>query len=278
MSDQQKAQGEAPAIIGQADAAISAPGTDAPEGGPVLLDQRIQRRRKVRDRLLMLAALVAAAAMGAAVFAFVSDGSDGKQAGKDVPTPSATSSWSADRTTGSTTPTVVPTPREVEDGVPVGYPHTPEGAVSAIARFNDVFDPLTPDAAEKQGRVIAVPREKNLLGLGLRDSSERLRKKYQLPVDGESDDGTYYISTSRAYQISGASANRVTVWLLSDVEVSVRGVPRSYTEVTGSVLIWANGDWKLSVVEETTGTEPAKATPDTSEAAQAGWKTLVYAK
>lgn len=278
MSDQEKARGEALAAIGQVDAAISAPGAGVPEGGPTFLDQRIQHRRKVRDRLLMLAALVAAAAMGAAVFAFVSNGSDGKQSGEGGHKPSPAAATSAGPTTGSTTPTVLPTPRDIEDGVPVGYPHTPEGAVAAIAHFYDIFDPLTPDAAEKQGRVIAVPREKNLLGLGLRDSSEKLRKQQQLPVDGESDDSTYYTSTSRAYQIRGASAGRVTVWLLSDVEVSVRGVSRTHTEVTGSVMVWADGDWKLTQLREPAGTEPAEATPDTSEAAQAGWRTLVYEK
>lgn len=244
----------------------------------MFLDQRIQRRRKVRDRLLVLVAVVAAAAMGAAVFAFVSNGSDGKQAGTGDTKPSPTSSRPADPTTGTTTPTVLPTPRDVEDGVPMGFPHTREGAVSTLSHFYDVFDPLTPDAAEKQGRVIAVPREKNLLGLGLRDSSEKLRKSYQLPVDGESDDGTYYASTSRAYQVRGVSANRVTVWILSDVELSVRGVPRTYTQVTGNVMVWTDGDWKLSEVEETTGEQPAKATPDTPEAARAGWRTLVYEK
>ncbi|MES4904600.1 MULTISPECIES: hypothetical protein [unclassified Streptomyces] len=241
-------------------------------------DHHMQRRRRARNRLLMLAALVAAAAMGAAVFAFVSNGSDSKQAGKGDLKPSPTSSRSADPTTGTTTPTVLPTPRDVEDGVPVGYPHTREGAVSALSHFYDVFDPLTPDAAEKQGRVIAVPREQDLVGWGLRDSSERLRKSYQLSADGESDDGTYYASTSRAYQTRGVSANRVTVWILSDVELSIRGVPRTYTQVTGNVMIWTGGDWKLSEVKETAGEEPAKATPDTPEAARAGWRTLVYEK
>ncbi|MEU5608099.1 hypothetical protein AB0H03_04975 [Streptomyces sparsogenes] len=241
-------------------------------------DYHMQRRRRARNRLLMLAALVVAAAMGAAVFAFLSNGSDDKEAGKDDTKPTPTSSRSAGPTSGTTTPTVLPTPRDVKDGVPVGYPHTPEGAVSAIAHFNDVLDLFTPDAAEKQGRVIAAPREKDLLGLGLRDSTEKLRERHQLPADGESDDGTYYTSTSRAYQIKGVSANRVTVWLLSDVEVSVRGVSRTYTEVTGNVMVWANGDWKLSQLGEPAGKEPAEATPDTSEATKAGWRTLAYQK
>ncbi|MEU5032132.1 hypothetical protein [Streptomyces milbemycinicus] len=106
----------------------------------MFLDQRIQRRRKVRDRLLMLAALVVAAAMGAAVFAFVSDGSDGKQSGEGDHKPSPAAAKSAGPATGFTKPTVLPTPRDIEDGVPVGYPHTPEGAVAAIAHFNDVLD------------------------------------------------------------------------------------------------------------------------------------------
>lgn len=241
-------------------------------------DHHFQRRRRARNRLLMLAALVAAAAMGAAVFAFLSKGSDGKQVGKGDPKPSPTSSRSADPTTGTTTPTVLPTPRDVKDGVPVGYPHTSLGAVSALSHFYDVLDLFTPDAAEKQGRAIAVPREADFVALGMQKGSQKLREHYQLPVDGESDDGTYYASTSRAYQIRGAGANRVTVWLLTDVELSVRGVPRTYTQVTGSLMVWADDDWKLSELNEPAGEEPPNVTPDTPEAANAGWRALVYEK
>ncbi|WP_413106171.1 hypothetical protein [Streptomyces sp. Inha503] len=97
---------------------------------------------------------------------------------------------------------MLPNAKSVKDGVPVGYPRTLNGAISAAAHFYDILDPFDPAATEKQHRITAEPgKEKQISDDALRFSM-RLRNTAGLPLLGESDNANYYTLQSRAYRVS----------------------------------------------------------------------------
>ncbi|MFI9206474.1 hypothetical protein [Streptomyces sp. NPDC053048] len=238
-----------------------------------------QRRRAARRRLALLAAGVLVA--GAGITAFFVLGSDGSGSGdgRREAAPSA-SAPVAIPSGGSNTPTLLPKAKEVKEGVPVGYPHTLEGAISAAAHYTDANDLFTPDAAERQARVIAEPNMLGMIGSYARMSAQEARKSRGLPENGESDTANFYANQSRAYVIDSAEPDKVTVWLLVDSTISVKGVSENATAVRGAIMIWADGDWKMSF-DTLTGLpdkKPSPETPGSAKAVEAGWRGLSYEK
>ncbi|MGY0059365.1 hypothetical protein ACWY4P_22880 [Streptomyces sp. LZ34] len=238
-------------------------------------DHHFQRRRRARNRLLMLAALVAAATLGAATFAVLTRDSGSEKASSDQK--HSTSPPSSRPTSGSTEPDVLPNADAVKDGVPIGYPHTVKGAISAAAHFYDISDPFDPSAQEKLARITAVPGKEKELGDDAFRFAMALRSSAGLQPVGESDNANFYTAQSRAYRISAAKADKVVVWILTDTELSVRGVMKSETTVQTASLLWAEGDWKFTTHEDR-GKEPRPVVPDSSEAVREGWRTLAYEK
>ncbi|UQI49656.1 hypothetical protein M1P56_35280 (plasmid) [Streptomyces sp. HU2014] len=238
-----------------------------------------QRRRAARRRLALLATGILIG--GAGVTAFFVLGSDdaGSGVGQREAAPSA-SAPAAIPSGGSNTPTVLPKPKEVKEGVPVGYPHTLEGAVSAAAHFTDVNDLFTPDVAERQARVMAEPNYLGMLGTYARMAAQEARKARGLPENGESDTANFYANQSRAYSIDSAASDKVTIWILVDSTISVKGVSKNITEVRGAIMIWAEGDWKMSfdTLDGLPEEQPSPATPGSAQALDEGWRALAYEK
>ncbi|MEU0929011.1 hypothetical protein [Streptomyces malaysiensis] len=242
------------------------------------IDQQPQLGDGTRNRLVMLAALVAAAALGAAAFAVFTHGSGADKGGSgDQQHSQSPDAFSLPPTQGTTEPTVLPSAKSAKDGVPVGYPRTLNGAISAAAHFYDIIDAFNPVAAEKQYRVTAEPGKEKQLGDDALRFSMALRNSSGLSLVGESDAGNYYTLHSRAYRIDSASKDRVRVWILTDTELSARGVADSDTTVQTADLVWAAGDWKFTSLDEK-GSEPDPVAPDSAQAVNAGWRTLAYAK
>ncbi|QLH20613.1 hypothetical protein [Streptomyces sp. Rer75] len=104
-----------------------------------------------------------------------------------------------------------------------------------------------------------------------------LRSTAGLPLLGESDDAIYYTLQSRAYRVSSASKDGVRVLILTDTELSARGVTDSDTDVQTADLVWAAGDWKFTSLDEK-GSKPDPVVPDSAQAVNAGWRSLAYAK
>lgn len=238
-------------------------------------DHHTQRRRRARNRLLMLAALVAAAVLGAATFAVVTrDSGPEKASAKDKHSPSPAS---AAPTPGSTEPDVLPSAETVKDGVPIGYPHTIKGAISAAAHFYDISDPFDPSAQERLARITAAPGKEKGLGDDAFRFAMAARASAGLSPVGESDNANFYTLQSRAYRISSVKASKVIVWILTDTELSVRGVTKTNTTVQTASLLWADGDWRFTTHEDV-GKEPSPVVPDSAAAVREGWRTLAYEK
>ena len=232
------------------------------------------RRCSARNRLIVIAAAAAAIIASAAVL--LTQHSSTPTSSTNA-APSATPNAPSPRTTVAPgAVTVLPKPDGVKDGVPVGYPHTEMGAISAAAHFFDVLDILSPDQAQKQAEVVADPTFSKVIGSEVRGASQTVRRAAGLPVDGEAGPGTYMTSQSRAFQTPSTSPDRVVVWLLCDTQSSLNGITKSGDQVNGAVMVWAGGDWKVSV-DDAPGPKPASATPGSSQADQEGWQSLAYA-
>ncbi|MFV8133180.1 hypothetical protein [Streptomyces syringium] len=238
-----------------------------------------QRRRSARRRLALLAAgLLVAGAGITAFFVLGSDDSGGGGGAQHGSAPSASAPVTTP-TGGSKTPTALPTGKGVKDGVPVGYPHTTEGAISAAAHFYDVWDGFNPFAAETQARAIAVPEKAEEVAADAFRSSSAARLSSGLSVAGESDHANYLTFQTRAYRIDRAEADRVKFWLLLNSQTSAKGVQSSKTVVETAEMLWVDGDWRLVAVSYPTGQpKPPAAVPDSEDAAKKGWRSIAYEK
>ncbi|GHG50224.1 hypothetical protein [Streptomyces griseocarneus] len=234
-------------------------------------------RRSARRRLALL--IAGALVVGGATTFLVLSPDDSRKTDKPTAGPTASASTQA-QTGGSNVPTVLPKPKDVKDGVPVGYPHTLEGAISAAAHYGDVLDLFNPKAAEQQARVMAAPNHRMMLETYMVQSAQTARTNEGLPADGESDNANFITTQSRAYHVANSTADSVTVWILMDCQTSVRGVARSTTQVRGVVLVWTDGDWKMSLrtLDGLPDNAPKNVTPNSQNAAQEGWRSLAYEK
>jgi hypothetical protein len=246
-----------------------------------------QRRRTARNRLVLAAVAAAAVVAGgvtAATVGFGSGESSKDSASHSTPdaTPSSTgTATSSTGTSGVPGVTVLPKPRRVVGGVPVGYPHTTLGAVSAAAHYTDIADVFSPAVAEQQAKVFAEPGYTRLISRSALYTAQKTRMGLGLPVNGESDTGTYSVNQTRAYQTGQATADRVLVWLLVHISQSVHGVSTTVDQVDGAIVVWKGGDWKLSVDTVVYGmpkAHPPVATPDSADAVSKGWRAIGYQK
>ncbi|WP_225844928.1 hypothetical protein [Streptomyces sp. HPF1205] len=239
-------------------------------------DEYEQRRRTARRRLV--AAGAGMTAVAAAAITLLSVTSDGHS---DRPDARGATARTTTPTTippaPSTGVTVLPKPRRVVHGVPMGYPHTTLGAVSSAAHYYEALDLLDPAAAQQQAEVIAEPGFATAMGLQAKAGAERLRTAFGLPPDGTSDNADYFAQQARAFRIVTESPDRVALWLLMDDSTSDKGLPDSRTGVVGAVMVWAGGDWRMAVLQQM-GTAPRAAEPGSAQAAREGWQALAYEK
>ncbi|MEV8476179.1 hypothetical protein [Streptomyces sp. NPDC051173] len=238
-----------------------------------------QRRRAARRRLALLATGILIGGAGVTAFFVLGPGGSSDDASKHDVSPSASAPAVAP-TGGSNTPTLLPKAKEVKEGVPVGYPHTLEGAISAAAHYTDANDLFTPEAAERQARVIAEPNYLGMIGSYARMSAQQVRKSRGLPENGESDTANFYVNQARAYSVASAESDKVTVWLLVDATISVKGVSENANQVRGAIMVWADGDWKMSFdsLNDLPDSKPSSAVPGSPQALAEGWRALAYEK
>jgi hypothetical protein len=144
-----------------------------------------------------------------------------------------------------------PGPWRVENGVPVGYAHTPEGAVAAATNYLTVIDgPMLTQPERYRAAIdgLAAPDSKSKL----RSTGERQLATFQTTM-GMAD----YVQQGRqvilraiplTYHIDGydGTAARVSIW--AEALLAVDGVlsPRVNWATSTYALEWVAGDWKLT--------------------------------
>jgi hypothetical protein len=145
-----------------------------------------------------------------------------------------------------------PGPNRVEQGVPVGYAHSQEGAVAAAATFTSVFGDkrlLDPDTAREALAVFMAPTlaEAQLAGF---------------PDGGDLVDDPGYAQRIQplGYRVDAFTGDRaqVSVWLVVVGEgVAERTQVRWSTDTL--TLEWSNGDWTVTGIHGTEGPTPSVA-------------------
>jgi hypothetical protein len=186
--------------------------------------------------------------------------------------------------TPSTSPVPVPSGAvslvqgaRLADGIEVGYPHTPVGAVSAAAEYLDaVASTLDPDYAASVMRTAGDPANP-ALPANLAASTVKLRADLQLPTRGPLNPPTAFLTTAQMYQLRDVSADRVLVLLLaSGTFINAHGGTARTTGVFPVRMHWSGGDWKLAAIGGS-GQDYSSlaATPGTQSAASQGWLAMI---
>jgi hypothetical protein len=185
----------------------------------------------------------------------------------------------------STSP--VPTPSDavtliqgahLVDGVQVGFPHTPIGAVSAAADYLAALaSTLDPDYAASVMRVAGDPGD-NSLPASLATSTVSLRADLHLPTSGPLSPPVAFQTTVQMYQLRETTANSVLVLLLAlGTFTNAHGGIAQTTGVFPLHMRWVGDDWKLAAIGGGQDYSGLNATPDTAAAVSNGWSALIAA-
>ncbi len=163
---------------------------------------------------------------------------------------------------------------QLVNGVYLGFPHSTVGAVSAADELATlVVSTLDPDRAAAVMRLVAGPS----YGDGPQQAAQGAvsdRKALGLPASGPVPPGYSFELVPVEYQVEGASADRVTVLLLSDF---ISATPGQGTTTGIGVfpvaLGWSAGDWKVlpAAPRDYSG---MTAEPGSPQAAALGWQEL----
>jgi hypothetical protein len=174
-------------------------------------------------------------------------------------------------------PLILPRPTRVVRGVPVGFPHTVPGAISAAARYAETAIGLDETRARAVGEVAGAPSypaAADDFALGV----QGLRSSLGLP-DGQPAYGAYVVFHAKAYRVLAAELDRAVVDVLGVVEAAgpaTGGQSRRATSIVGYTLTWLDGTWRVTGDSGTREPDPLPA-PGTVPAYEGGWRDLALA-
>jgi hypothetical protein len=153
-------------------------------------------------------------------------------------------------------------PTRVQDGVPVGYTRTPEGAVAAATNYvRALSGPLILDEETRRLAVAALadPETEQEQLQVLTDSAPAIAESLRLPPDGGTDGTDLLLQTVpvrvRLDRYDAGSAT-VSIWQTS-LGGTTAGVPVLQRWGTTTVeLRWVSDDWKQVATRSTAGPVP----------------------
>ena len=173
----------------------------------------------------------------------------------------------------STSTLVLPVPTGMLNGIPVGYPHSAEGAIAAASYFIEAFDSLEPGPAISWAHTVAVPGQGEAMAAEAAQGVAAIRASGGLATTG-STFGSSISYRPRAYRLGAAAPDRVVVWLLTELSGSFDGgAPVVKPAVVGFELAWTGYDWRMSYNSPVP--VPAAAIPGSADAREKGWRNLV---
>ncbi|MEU9079973.1 hypothetical protein AB0D22_35525 [Kitasatospora sp. NPDC048538] len=131
------------------------------------------------------------------------------------------------------------------DGLPVQWPHTPEGAAAAAVaavRSGWTWDAAT---AERAAGVYAAPADAATMREQARQSTEDSRASVGLPRTGDLPTGAHMAPAVIGVQWTPVNADQVTVSVLARVTFSTgNGTPDTTRLISlSSPIAWSDGDW-----------------------------------
>lgn len=148
---------------------------------------------------------------------------------------------------------VGPGPTTEENGVPVGYARTEEGAVAAATNFNLLSgrdDLLDLDAMRSAMQTLAAPSWKD-------DASRQAQNGYEFIVDtyGEDADVSAAVLRYDLVDFTSDSAS-VRLWTVSLASGSKQPTVEEVWAVVTVELLWVADDWRVEGVESSVGPAP----------------------
>ncbi len=157
-------------------------------------------------------------------------------------------------------------PTAIEQAVPVGYPHTQDGAAAAAANYAIVYGSAgmyTPDTRHALIHLIADPESEASLQARLDSAFDAARSGYGLDALGTAPAGQTFVA--RAFVV-GTSVDSyaddtavVNVWTSSLVGLAGTGAAKPVSQIWSTLRVtlrWAADDWKWASALVTPGPAP----------------------
>jgi hypothetical protein len=159
------------------------------------------------------------------------------------------------------------------NGLYLGYPHSPTGAVSAAVEFaTELGSTLDPDRAATIARLVADPSDGNA-PLAAAQGVASTRHHLGLPAAGPLPPGTAVSLVPAMFQLRDVTASRVTVLLLFDYTALVPHDISGHLGAVAAGMHWTTAGWKL-LGPGGPDVSGLIATPGTAAAVAKGWKAM----
>jgi hypothetical protein len=214
-----------------------------------------------------------------------SDNTTATQSGSG-PAPSAGSNTAAATTDGSTAgPVTAPfqgsgLPDATADNIPIGYPHTSQGAQSAAANYVSAYGSASmvhADARHQLVNAIADPAIAGTLQTQLDATFTAANTSFGLSADGTAPAGQTFVARAAPIGVTlindtGNNAT-VAVWTVSLSGLAGSGSTHPVTEAWSTITVtlhWTEGDWKWVSFTSADGPVPTSGQqiPSTGQALQ----------
>lgn len=249
-----------------------------------LLTAAEQRRRHAMRRMLIAVGAMLAAAAGVAItLLVVGAGEPHPPAGSEPASPphepprahADAGTWQLRPVSAG--PLILPRPTGQQQGIPTGFPHTTEGAISAAAHYNEIIIGLDSQVAARVGEVAAAPSYLD----APRDMIQGVavaRRSLGLGTDPQAP-GAYLQFRSEAYRVLDATPNRVVVAVLGHVDAAgpaTGGQGRTAVSAAAYAMVWVEGDWRIAADADTRSLRPLPQ-PHSPQAYEKGWRDLALA-
>lgn len=253
-------------------------------------------RRRAFGRLLLLGAVVVALVVAVGVVAATVLGGDdpattpGSGGGSTTTTASPEPTDTATETTPDKTPgsagiwtappvsagpLIAPPAAKTVRKIPVGYPHTTEGAISAAAHYAEATVTLQVDRARAVARAAAAPSYLQAVD-DFTANAQTARRNLGIAATGPTR-GAFLIYQSQGYLVRDAAPDRADVWILGIAEgagPATGGQSQGGPSIARFRMVWVDGDWKFT---DGGGKTPQAPQPGSAEAYDEGWRDLALA-
>jgi len=170
-------------------------------------------------------------------------------------------------------PLILPQPTNTVQGIPVGFPHSTEGAISAAAHYAEASVGLDVDRARALGEVAAAPSYIDAPPDFVR-AVRSARTGLGLPPDGVSN-GAYLTFEAQAFRVADATPALVDVAVLGRVDgagPATQGQGRGGPTATSYTLVWVDGDWHFA--GDGTSLSGPPPPPRSPQSYDEGWRDL----
>lgn len=155
-------------------------------------------------------------------------------------------------------------PTKTVQGIPVGYPHTPQGAAEAVGNYLAALGgrlALNPTADRAALDQVADPSTRSQLESGLAASLQVENGLWGMQTAAQQGKRVVLTQTPIAYRMASytGQAAHVAVWLVTNVGVDSQQRLAAFFANGGATVVWLHGDWRLRQIDN--GTQAGDVVP-----------------